>query len=66
MIDNIDYEDDFVETSSSSELSDIPEEVEEENEDASTNQISPHGKLSPSLVNGHTSPSKVSKSDWSI
>ncbi|KAK3083880.1 hypothetical protein FSP39_004557 [Pinctada imbricata] len=58
MIDNIEYEEDFVETSSSSELSDIPEEVEEENDDQLTNRISPSGKLSPSLVNGHISPSK--------
>lgn len=57
MLDNIEYEDDFIEGSSTSELSDIPEEVEEEfSEEASQG---PPTKLSPQLLNGHAPPSKV-------
>ncbi|XP_078338451.1 peripheral-type benzodiazepine receptor-associated protein 1-like isoform X7 [Crassostrea virginica] len=56
VLDNIEYEDDFIEGSSTSELSDIPEEVEEEfSEEASQG---PPTKLSPQLLNGHAPPSK--------
>lgn len=59
MLDNIEYRDDFIEGSSTSELSDIPEEVEEEVLEEAKNQGPPPSKLSPQLLNGHTPLSKV-------
>lgn len=58
MLDNIEYGDDFIEGSSTSELSDIPEEVEEEVLEEATDQGPPPSKLSPQLLNGHTPLSK--------
>ncbi|XP_065934810.1 RIMS-binding protein 2 isoform X12 [Magallana gigas] len=58
VLDNIEYGDDFIEGSSTSELSDIPEEVEEEVLEEATDQGPPPSKLSPQLLNGHTPLSK--------
>jgi hypothetical protein len=57
VLDNIEYEDDFIEASSTSELSDIPEEVEEEFSEEVPK--GPPTKISPQLLNGHASLSKV-------
>ncbi|XP_062590789.1 peripheral-type benzodiazepine receptor-associated protein 1-like isoform X4 [Saccostrea cucullata] len=58
VLDNIEYEDDFIEGSSTSELSDIPEEVEEEFSEEVPQ--GPPTKLSPQLLNGHASLGKNS------
>ncbi|XP_055995599.1 peripheral-type benzodiazepine receptor-associated protein 1-like isoform X7 [Ostrea edulis] len=58
VLDNIEYEDDFIEASSTSELSDIPEEVEEEFSEEVPK--GPPTKMSLQLLNGHASLSKNS------